>query len=146
MKPAKPLAVLCFAATFAMLAIGAAAEEAASAADRLEAVLNIDRDGRPDRALLVRHPHGADLLIYLGAGSQALDPVRKPDFRKDDLAHGHVMQLDSNSRGSLVLRYGCGGCSNDYETTLTIVYRGGGFLVAGFSYSWETRQGVGSCE
>jgi hypothetical protein len=146
MKPGFPSAALYLAAALAMVPIGAAAEGAASTADRIEAVLDIDRDGRPDRALLVRHPRGsaADLLIYLGAGSETLDPSRKPNIRKDDLAHGHVMQLENNSKGSLVVRYGCGGCSNDFETMLTIVYRGGDFLVAGFSYSWETREGVGS--
>jgi len=111
-------------------------------------VLDIDRDGRMDRAVLVRHPRGAaaDLLIYLGAGSEALDLSRKVDIRKNDLAHGHVMQLETNRKGSLVVRYGCGGCSNDYETRLTIVYRSGDFFVAGFAYNWETREGVGSCD
>src|SRR5882724_8682754 len=128
-----------------MAPTGARAEEAASQGDRYEAVLDIDRDGRPDRAVLVRHARGAgaDLLIYLRAGSEALDPSRKADIRKDDVAHGHVMQLETNNKGSLLVHYGCGGCSNDYETTLTIVYRGGDFFVAGFSYNWETREGTG---
>jgi hypothetical protein len=148
MKPVFPLAALCFAAVLATVAYGATAEQAASRGDRLEAVIDINRDGRTDRAVLVRHTRGAaaDLLIYLGAGTDALDLSRKPDIRKDDLAHGHVMQLETNSKGSLVVHYGCGGCSNDYETTLTIVYRGGDFFVAGFSYNWETREGVGSCD
>jgi hypothetical protein len=46
----------------------------------------------------------------------------------------------------LLVHYGCGGCSNDYETTLTIAHRGGDFLVAGFTYNWETREGVGGCD
>jgi len=142
------LAALYFAAFLAMVPTGAPAEEAALPGDRHEAVIDIDRDGRMDRAVLVRHPRGAaaDLLIYLGAGSEALDLARKPDIRKDDLAHGHVMQLETNRKGSLVVHYGCGGCSNDYETTLTIVYRGCDFFVAGFSYNWETREGVGGCD
>jgi len=148
MRPAFPWAALYCAAALAMISIGARAEGAASSAERYEAVLDIDRDGRMDRAVLVRHPNGAaaDLLIYLGTGSEALDPSRKADFRKDDLAYGHVMQLGTNGKGSLTVQYGCGGCSNDYETTLTIVHRGGDFLVAGFTYSWETREGVGSCD
>ena len=131
-----------------MFPTGIRAEGAASSADRLEAVLDIDRDGRLDRAVLVRHPSGpaADLLIFLGAGSEALDPSRRPDIRKDNLANGHAMQLEINGKGSLRIHYGCGGCSNDYETTLTIVYRRGDFFVAGFSYNWETREGVGSCD
>jgi hypothetical protein len=148
MKPAFPLTALCLAAALAVLPTGVSAEDAALPGDRYEAVIDIDRDGRSDRAVLLRHPRGAaaDLLIYLGAGSEALDLSRKPDIRKDDLAHGHVMQLETNSKGSLVVHYGCGGCSNDYETTLTIVYRGGDFIVAGFSYNWETRRGTGGCD
>jgi hypothetical protein len=148
MKPAFPWAALRLAAALAMVPIGASAKEAAPPGDRHEVVIDIDRDGRPDRAVLLRHPRGAaaDLLIYLDAGSEALDLSRKPDIRKDDLARGHVMQLETNSMGSLVVHYGCGGCSNDYETTLTVVYRGGVFFVAGFSYNWETREGVGSCD
>jgi hypothetical protein len=54
--------------------------------------------------------------------------------------------IETNSKGSLVVHYGCGGCSNDYETTLTIAHRGGVFVVAGFSLGWETREGSGSCD
>jgi hypothetical protein len=149
MKPALPWTALYCAAALATVPIGARAEETASPEDRHQAVLDIDRDGRMDRAVLVRHPSGAaaDLLIYLGTGSDALDLSRKPDMRKDDLAYGHVMQLGTNSKGSLTVQYGCGGCSNDYETTLTIIHRGGDFFVAGFSYNWETRDnGNGSCD
>ena len=148
MRPAFPLAAL-YCAAVAMSPTGVRAEGAVSSADRYEVVLDIDRDGRMDRAVLVRHPSGAaaDLLIYLGAGSEAFDPSRKPDIRKDDLADGHVMRLEINSKGSLMVHYGCGGCSNDYETTLTIVHRGGDFFVAGFAYNWETRDnGNGSCD
>jgi hypothetical protein len=149
MKPVFPWAALYCAAALAMASVGAGAEETASSGDGYAAVLDIDRDGRMDRAVLVRHPSGAaaDLLIYLGAGSEALDLSREADIRKDDLAHGHVMRLETNAKGSLMVHYGCGGCSNDYETVLTIVYRGRDFLVAGFSYSWETREGgVGGCD
>src|SRR3981189_1560729 len=125
MKPALPWTALYCAAALATVPGEAPAEETASLEDRYQAVLDIDRDGRMDRAVLVRHPSGAaaDLLIYLGTGSDALDLSRKPDMRKDDLAYGHVMQLGTNSKGSLTVQYGCGGCSNDYETTLTIIHR-----------------------
>ena len=148
MKPALPWTVLYVAAALAMVPTGVPAEEAGSPGERYEAVLDIDRDGRMDRAVLLRHPSGAaaDLMIYLAAGLEALDLSRKPDIRKDDLAYGHVMQLGTNGKGSLTVQYGCGGCSNDYETVLTIVHRGGDFFVAGFSYNWETREGVGSCD
>ena len=110
-------------------------------------MLDIDRDGRMDRAVLVRDPRhaAADLRCTFVSGSEALD-LCEPDIARNNLAHGQVMRLEANSKGSLVIQYGCGGCSNDYETILTIVYRGGDFFVAGFSYHWETREGVGSCD
>ena len=99
MRPNYPLAAL-YCAAVAMVPTGIRAEGVASSADRLEAVLDIDRDGRLDRAVLVRHPSGpaADLLIFLGAGSDALDLSRRPDIRKDDLANGHAMQLEINGK------------------------------------------------
>jgi hypothetical protein len=64
-----------------MVPFGARAEGKTSPAERYEAVLDIDRDGKMDRAVLVSHPEGAgaDLLIYLGAGSEAPDLSRKAE-------------------------------------------------------------------
>jgi hypothetical protein len=113
-----------------------------------EVVLDIDNDGKSDRAALVQEPGskgGGDLYIYLGAGGEKLDLSKKPTFRKD-FAEVRFLGLESNSKGSLVVTDGCGGCSNDFETILTIVHRGGEFLVAGFTYQWETRDRRGSCD
>lgn len=116
--------------------------------DRHEVTLDIDNDGKMDRAVLVRHPksrHG-DLTIYLDAGTGTLDPSRKPAIVKTNLTDARINGFESKGKGSLVITYGCGGCSSDYETTLTIVHRRGKFLVAGYTYSWETRAGSGSCD
>ena len=98
--------------------------------------------------MLAQAPDSAepDLYIYLGAGDDELDLSRNPTFLKKGLTGGAFSDLESNDRGSLMVRYGCGGCSNDYETTLTIVSRGGEFLVAGFSYDWDTRESAGTCD
>ena len=70
-----------------------------------------------------------------------------PTFRKENLTTQLVLGLEAGSEGSLIVAYGCGGCSNDYETELAIVHRGGALLVAGFIHSWDTRHyGIGSCE
>ncbi len=45
------------------------------------------------------------------------------------------------------MQFGCGGCSNDYETFLTIAFRRGEFWVVGYTYEWETRDhGAGTCD
>ncbi len=113
-----------------------------------EVKLDIDKDGEADRALIVRDPASiySDLQIYLGGGDEKLDPSRKPSFTKKELTTAPVLGLESKSGTSLVVRYGFGG-SNSYENALTIVHRGGQFLVAGFSAEWDTRNGgVGACD
>lgn len=133
----------------AMAASGARAEGEPSVGDIHQIALDIDRDGKLDRAALVRRPAGAsaDLLIYLAPGDEKLDLSRPPTILKEAFADGHVMGLESNGKGSLIVNFGCGGCRNDVETKLTIVYRERNFWVAGFSYGWETQDwGTGSCD
>jgi hypothetical protein len=147
MKLAFVYAVLFVALSVA--AIDARAEEEPTVRVIHEITLDIDHDGRIDRAALVKREVGssADLLIYLATGDERLDLSRPPTILKKDLANGHVMGLESNGKGSLLVNFGCGGCSNDVETKLTIVHRDGEFWVAGFSYGWETRDwGTGSCD
>lgn len=116
----------------------------------LETTLDIDRDGKMDRAVMV----DADLYIYLGGGDEKFDPLRQPSFLKKDLATAAVLVVESKGkvtgkaagRPALIVKYGCGGCSNDTSTTLTIVYRGGQFVVVGVTYDWDTRNGIGSCD
>jgi hypothetical protein len=113
-----------------------------------QVTLDIDNDGRMDRAAIAEHRdvRQADLYIYLSVGEGKLDLSLPPHFLKENLTTELVLGLDAGSEGSLTVTYGCGGCSNDYETELAIAHRGGALLVAGFIYSWDTRYGIGSCE
>jgi hypothetical protein len=124
--------------------------------------LDIDRDGRLDRAVLVKNPrsHQADLYIYLGVGTATPIPTHdftsksaasnaatlKPDVVKASIADTRALDVGHNGSGSLLIQSGCGGCSNDYDTKLTIVHRGGRFLVGGYTYTWETRDSRGQCD
>jgi hypothetical protein len=149
MKAAFQHAALSCIIALALTPISAHAEEKPSPDAPHEITLDIDHDGKLDRAALVRVPESADadLYIYLGAGAEKLDLSRTPSILKNRLAHGHVLELTSNAKGSLIVKYGCGGCSNDDETSLTIVHRGGEFLVAGFANAWEWRdRGSGGCD
>ena len=94
-----------------------------------EITLDIDQDGKRDRAVLTRND---DESSYVA---------------KRHLASGHVYELASNGNGSLRVEVRCGGCSNDYDTAFSIVYRAGDFLIGGLSRSWELRDGsIGSCD
>jgi hypothetical protein len=113
-----------------------------------EVTLDIDHDGKPDRAVLVEDPASgsADLAIYLGAGAGNPDLSRRPDVTKKNIAVARILRFESTPKGSLILMSGCGGCSNDYATTLTIVYRRGTFWVGRATYDWDTRAAIGTCD
>jgi hypothetical protein len=120
-------------ALIAGLAVGlisARAESKLSIEVLYDITLDIDNDRKMDRAVLVKDPGSeyTDLYIYLGSGAEKLDLSRKPTFVKKDLTTERILALESKSNGSLVVIYGCGGCSNDYKTTLTVVHRRGEFL------------------
>jgi hypothetical protein len=87
----------------------------------------------------------AGLLIYLAIGAEKLDLSHEPTFRKNDLTTDPVLGLESNGKGSLIVKYGRGG-SNQYEMSLTVIRRGAEFLVGGFTQVWDTRSGIGSCD
>ena len=112
--------------------------------------LDMDHDGKLDRAWVTHDPRDiyAALYLSLGYGTGPLDLTRKPTFVKKDLTTDPIMGLAGNGKGALIVHYGRVGLgSNQYETKLTIVCRRGQFWVAGISASWDLRDGsVGSCD
>jgi hypothetical protein len=121
-----------------------------------ELKLDIDQDGKMDRAMVMQELGGpADLYIYLAAGEEKLDPSRRPDFVRKGLTEDRVTDLESKGKGSLVMAscFGCG-ASKSTEDALTIVYRKSQLLVGGYSRSWDWNQKtsdgvkttVGGCE
>ena len=116
-----------------------AAPAAAAPVMLFEATLDIDNDGKMDRAALVETPDGgADLYIYLAAGDEKLDLSRKPSFLKAAVIDGTAIGLESKGKGSLLITscYGCG-ANKSWEETLTIVHRHGAFQVGGFTRDWD---------
>jgi hypothetical protein len=115
-----------------------------------EITLDIDQDGKRDRAVLARNDDEnsyVDLYIYLGDDADKPDLSRKPSIVKRHLASGHVYEMAGSANGLLRVEARCGGCSNDYDTAFSIVYRAGDFLIGGLSRSWELRDGsIGSCD
>jgi hypothetical protein len=107
-----------------------------------ELKLDIDQDGKMDRAIVLQEAgEPADLYIYLAADEEKLDPSRRPDFVRKGLTEDRVIDLESKGKGSLAMTscFGCG-ASKSTEDTLTIVYRQGQFLVGGYSRSWDWNQ------
>jgi hypothetical protein len=71
-------------------------------------------------------------------------PVR-PDIVKAGITGGRVFDFEKLGT-SLIIQSGCGGCSNDTATRLTVVHRGGHFLIGGYALTWDTRNGRGHCD
>lgn len=140
MKAAFHLAVLPWIVALATVPMAARAQDEPSAEPPFEATLDIDNDGLTDRAVIVSNPDTglADLSLYLAVGEGKLDPSRKPDFVKKALTEDRILALETKGKGSLVVVscFGCG-ASKSTEATLTIVWRRGKFLVAGYSRDWD---------
>jgi hypothetical protein len=117
----------------------ALAEEKPSAEPLHEITLDIDNDGKTDRAAIVRSADGAqaDLYVYLAAGDGKLDLSRKPTFLKKAITEGSVRGLETGD-GSLIVTscYGCG-ARKSWDETLTVVHRDGEFLVARYAKDWD---------
>jgi hypothetical protein len=136
MKAALHLAVLPWIAALVAVPMAVRAQDEPP----FEVTLDIDNDGQIDRAMITTNPEdeSADLSLYLAAGEGKLDPARKPDFVKKALTEDRVLALEEKGKGSLVVTscFGCG-ANKSWEATLTIVYSGGKFLVAGYSRDWD---------
>ena len=149
MKAASQCAALFWIAALAMMPACAHAQAKAPLKALHEVTLDIDHDGKLDRAAVVEDPASgyAALYIFLGGGAGPLDLTRQPSFLKKDITADPVTGLTGDRKGALILTFGRVGLgSNQYETTLTIVRRNGNFWVAGLARSWDMRDGsVGSC-
>ncbi|MDX8459014.1 hypothetical protein [Mesorhizobium humile] len=113
-------------------------------APAFELKLDIDQDGKTDRAIILQEAGGpADLYIYLDV--EKPDPPRQPDFVKKRLTEDQVVDLEAKGKGSLAIT-SCSGCGaiKSTEETLTIVYRRGKFLVGGYSRNWDWNQQTSS--
>jgi hypothetical protein len=130
-----------------------------------EITLDIDHDGKMDRAVLAGGAgsygpnrdwfmFGADervaLHIHLGAGDAPLDLSRKPSFLKPGIVRGErqnqIFPLKARN-GALIITSAYNLHSNWAQETLTIVHRKGAFLVAGFSRDTDMKNGgQGRCD
>ncbi|CAN7361864.1 hypothetical protein [Rhizobium sp. LjRoot254] len=148
-------------ALLAMQAIPTVAGAATKNEVLYQTSLDIDRDGKPDKALLVlagpgrtdfheltRDRYGlsenerVDLYIYLGKGGENADLRQKPDFVKQQIADPErvpwVQPLEVSKSGSLLISAAHQwGASHDWTEILTVIYRNGEPVVAGFTMGWS---------
>jgi hypothetical protein len=135
-----------------------------------EATLDMDADGKLDRAVLVLVGPGrdttwdlsrghyplttddtVDLAIYLGTGDAPVDISKPPTILKKNIADreyaGWLQSLDVVNKRSLKVGWNAQpGSSHDLEERLTIAWRKGRFLVVGIDVFWENPNGIGNCQ
>jgi hypothetical protein len=154
----------CFAALpriAALMAVPALAYAENKPEALYEITLDMDHDGKMDRAVLVLvgpartdfHPlteeryglsdgESVDLYVYLAVGDEKLDLSREPTILKKAIVDPEetpwVEPLESPDNRALVVTsvYGWG-ASKTWGQSLTIVHRGGEFLVAGYTKDWD---------
>lgn len=161
MKTAFHHAALPWIVALAMVPMSAHAKDKPKLEALYEITLDIDQDGKMDRAVLVLvgpgrtdfHPltqeryglsegESVDLYLYLAVGDEKLDLSRQPAFLKKKIVDPEqtpwIQPLETNGNGSLIVTsvYGWG-ASQTWGETLTIVQRGGEFLVAGYTKDWD---------
>ena len=162
----KPLAQV-FA--MAVLVAAGAGARAAETVPLYQLVVDMNRDGVGDRAVLAVERSGsrdgdapgefyrleegetAVLLIYLGGGGNRFDPSRPPDLRAatliDPARTSFLYPLEEGRPGSLKLSAAeLPGSSHSLEETLTLIHRHGAFVVAGLTTAWENPGGIGNCD
>jgi hypothetical protein len=159
-----------FAAALAFLPLAAPV----LAADKREAlydtVLDFNTDGVPDRVALVlvgpgrsdfseptkeRYSLSADeqieLVLYFGAGAAPLDISKPADIMSRTVVDGErgnwVLPPMATDRGSLQIVTAAGlGSANEIDHTVTIAWRNGAAVVAGYTVSWEYSDSAGTCD
>ncbi len=135
-----------------------------------DVTLDMDADGKPDRAVLVLVGPGrdttwdlsrghyplsegetADLAIYLGGGSEPIDISRPPTILKQNIIDREyaawVQSLEVVNTRSLKVGWNYQpGSTNDLDERLTIVWHNGKFLVVGLDTYWENNGLNGNCQ
>lgn len=152
-----------------LLVAADAGARAAETVPLFQLVLDMNRDGVADRAVLAveRQDNAAGetpgefyrleageravLLVYLGGGGKPFDAAQTPDLRTASLVDpertSFLYPLEEGAPGSLKLSAAeLPGSSHSIEETLTVIHRKGAFLVAGLTTAWENPGGIGNCD
>ncbi|WP_269581630.1 hypothetical protein [Roseibium sp. Sym1] len=101
------------------------------------ATVPVDGDIYRYRAVLSETQEGADLYIYTDAGEGWVEAVHARDIVWRGGLYGQEPWLEANEHGSLKIYSENSAIGRDrWEQILTIAYRGGEFLIAGYTFSY----------
>ncbi|WP_428648828.1 hypothetical protein [Roseibium sp.] len=133
-------ALFVCAALFAMIGpVPLAAQPANVPAVAIAGVATVPVDGDivRYRATLVETEDGADLYIFTDAGEGWKQAVYAPNIVWRGGMYGQEPWMEANEHGSLKIYSENSAIGRDrWEQALTIAYRRGAFLVAGYTYSY----------
>jgi len=97
----------------------------------------VDGDINRYRAVLVETEAGGDLYIFTDAGDGWVEAVHAKDIVWRGAMYGQEPWLEASEHGSLKLHSENSAIGRDrWEQILTIAYRGGAFVVAGYTFSY----------
>ena len=115
-----------------------------------EITLDIDQDGKRDRAVLARNDDESsyvDLTIYLGDDADKPDLSRQPSIVKRHLASGHVYEMTPKATDRYASRFAAVGAAMMTILLSASFIAPETFWSAGLSRSWELRDGsIGRCD
>jgi hypothetical protein len=136
-----------FSSAFALLALPLSlrAAEFMDTEPRHELAIDLNADGAMDQAVLDQSEDGLELSITLSKNGAAPDSDASPDFVRKAVGAGVVSGLSKGDKDELLLAYGCGGCSNDVTSMLSIVLKDSDYLVSRYQQDWDTPEGKGQC-
>lgn len=101
------------------------------------ATVPVDGDINRYRAVLAETGEGADLYIYTDAGEGWVEAAHAKDIVWRGGMYGQEPWLEATEHGSLKLYSENSAIGRDrWEQILTIAYRGGEFVVAGYTFSY----------
>lgn len=131
----------CFFCWLLLLGASGFAQDDTFAAGHIWDVVNADwnEDGRVDKALLVINPDDSsqvDLYVYLSGENGLLLDTYVPAVVWQGEMFGTQPDLDVNARGSLLIHSQNEAIGrNRWHETITVAYREGDFVVAGYTYT-----------
>jgi len=101
------------------------------------ATVPVDGDIYRYRAVLAETAEGADLFVFTDAGEGWQQAVHAKDIVWRGGMYGQEPWLEANEHGSLKIYSENSAVGRDrWEQILTIAYRGGEFLIAGYTFSY----------
>jgi hypothetical protein len=112
---------------------------------------DFDKDGKPDQAVVAvtsMDEQTAGITITMGDGRAFSNPkiASITAMGDDEASISHALQARVTPSGSIVISSLKDWGTSVWSADTTVAYRGGKFVVAGFTYNYQYREQSGDCD